>query len=148
MFSYNFVGGVTATVAGSTITDNQAIGGTGRTGIAGGNGLGGGIAIGGLGSPYPGRGSVDISDTTIARNLAQGGDGGKGADGGDGLGGGLYNDGSSNLVLTTSTVTTQPRPREFRRGAPEEAAGPTLPPGNLPNPPPAADSCRKRALFL
>lgn len=105
LFFYNFVGGVTATVEGSTITDNGAIGGDGRVGVTGGDGLGGGVAVGGLGSPFVGPGSVAISDTVIARNLARGGDGGKGGDGGDGIGGGLFSDTSSTVTLTASTVT-------------------------------------------
>ena len=56
IFFYNFVGGVTASVDGSTISDNNAIGGDGEAGVEGGEGLGGGIAIGGLGSPYTGAG--------------------------------------------------------------------------------------------
>ena len=105
IFFYNFVGGVTASVDGSTITDNDAIGGAGRAGVDGGDGLGGGIAIGGLGSPYSGPGSVTISNTTVTKNLAQGGAGGKGGDGGDGLGGGLFSDTSSRVTLIASTIT-------------------------------------------
>jgi hypothetical protein len=75
IFFYNFVGGVTASVDGSTISKNDAIGGDGEAGINGGEGLGGGIAIGGLGSPFTGPGSVTISNTTITNNLAQGGQG-------------------------------------------------------------------------
>jgi hypothetical protein len=51
IFFYNFVGGVTASIDGSTIKDNSAIGGDGEAGVNGDGGLGGGIAVGGLGSP-------------------------------------------------------------------------------------------------
>ncbi len=92
IFFYNFVGGVTASVDGSMILDNSAIGGDGEAGVNGGDGLGGGIAVGGLGSPYTGPGSVTISNTTVTKNLARGGKGGAGANAGDGLGGGLFSD--------------------------------------------------------
>ena len=105
IFFYNFVGGVTASVDGSTISDNNAIGGDGEAGVEGGDGLGGGIAIGGLGSPYTGPGSVTISNTTVTKNLAQGGKGGGGADAGDGLGGGLFSDTSSTVTLISTTIT-------------------------------------------
>jgi hypothetical protein len=105
IFFYNFVGGVSASVDGSTISDNNAIGGDGEVGVEGGEGLGGGIAIGGLGSPYSGPGSVTISNTTVTKNLAQGGKGGAGADAGDGLGGGLFSDTSSSVTLFSSTIT-------------------------------------------
>lgn len=104
LFFYNFVGGVTGTVERSTIVDNEALGGDGRKGVSGGDGLGGGVAIGGLGSPFGGPGSVAIIQTLITGNLARGGDGGKGGDGGDGLGGGLFSDGSSTLSLANTTI--------------------------------------------
>jgi hypothetical protein len=105
IFFYNFVGGVTASVDSSTIKDNSAIGGDGEAGVNGGEGLGGGIAIGGLGSPYTGPGSVTISNTTITKNLARGGKGGAGANAGDGLGGGLFSDTTSTLTLIATTIT-------------------------------------------
>ena len=104
IFFYNFVGGVTASVNGSTISDNTATGGAGESGVKGGDGLGGGIAVGGLGSPYGGAGSVTISNSTVTKNLAQGGKGGCGADGGDGYGGGLFSDTSSTVAITGTTI--------------------------------------------
>jgi hypothetical protein len=105
IFFYNFVGGVSASVDGSTISNNTATGGAGESGVEGGEGLGGGIAIGGLDSPYTGPGSVTIRNTTITKNLAQGGKGGAGADAGDGLGGGLFSDTSSTVTLISTTIT-------------------------------------------
>ena len=105
IFFYNFVGGVTASVDGSTISDNTATGGAGETGVEGGNGLGGGIAVGGLGSPYAGRGSVTISNSTVTKNLARGGKGGNGAAAGDGLGGGLFSDTTSTVTFIATTIT-------------------------------------------
>jgi hypothetical protein len=105
IFFYNFVGGVTASVDGSMITDNSAIGGDGEAGVNGGDGLGGGIAVGGLGSPYTGPGSVTISNTTVTKNLARGGQGGAGANAGDGLGGGLFSDTTSTITLVATTMT-------------------------------------------
>lgn len=104
IFFYNFVGGVTASVENSTITDNDAIGGAGEAGVKGGKGLGGGIAVGGLGSPYTGAGSVAISYSTVTKNLARGGRGGCGASAGDGLGGGLFNDTSSSVTVICTTI--------------------------------------------
>ena len=105
VFFYNFVGGVTATVDGSTISDNAAIGGDGEAGAQGGDGLGGGIAVGGLASPYTGAGSVTISNSTVTKNLARGGKGGHRADAGDGLGGGLFSDTTSTVTLVGTTIT-------------------------------------------
>jgi hypothetical protein len=105
IFFYNFVGGVTASVEDSTIAGNDAIGGAGEDGVEGGDGLGGGIAVGGLGSPYTGPGSVAIGNTIVTKNLARGGQGGAGADSGDGLGGGLFSDTSSTLTLIATTIT-------------------------------------------
>jgi hypothetical protein len=105
IFFYNFVGGVTASVDGSVITDNAAIGGDGEVGVSGGKGLGGGIAVGGLGSPFSGAGSVTISNTLVTKNLARGGKGGAQANSGDGLGGGLFNDTSSTVILVATAIS-------------------------------------------
>jgi hypothetical protein len=105
IFFYDFVGGVTASVDGSTISDNTATGGAGESGVTGGSGLGGGIAVGNLGSPYGGSGSVTISNSIVTKNLAQGGKGGAGADAGDGFGGGLFSDTTSTVALTGTTIT-------------------------------------------
>jgi hypothetical protein len=116
IFFYNFVGGVAASVEDSTITNNEAIGGAGEDGVEGGDGLGGGIAVGGLGSPSTGPGSITISDTTVTRNLARGGKGGAGSDSGDGLGGGLFSDTSSTVSLIASTITRNKAKGGPRRG--------------------------------
>ena len=83
----------------------RVAGGDGEADVKGGDGLGGGIAVGGLGSPYTGPGSITISNTNVTKNLARGGKGGDGADAGDGLGGGMYGGGSSVITLISTTIT-------------------------------------------
>ena len=82
---------VTATITGSLIINNQALGGAGDPGVNGGDGVGGGISVGSANFfDLRDASSLIISDSTIAGNTARGGNGGSGADGGNGLGGGIW----------------------------------------------------------
>src|SRR5262249_58058758 len=84
----------TVTASGLTLTNNQAVGGTGNTaGLLVGDGIGGGLLV-------VGDNTATISDSTIANNQAIGGQGGAGGNGGDGLGGGL-----ANILGGTLTVS-------------------------------------------
>ena len=73
----------TATVANSTLKENQAIGGVGSAGGNGGSGLGGGLANL-FGS------NLAVRNCTITRNVASGGAAGTGGGAGLGVGGGAY----------------------------------------------------------
>ncbi len=92
LFLFNFLSqtdssGLRATVEGSQIVGNEAIGGGG---LVGGDGLGGGIAFGTLGSLFAPRqvGQGTFSGNFVAFNWANGGRGDSGA-GGGGVGGGM-----------------------------------------------------------
>jgi hypothetical protein len=112
-----------ATMKNVVLTDNQAIGGSGRDGGSGSEGNPGGAgsngAAGAGGGLFISGGSATIQSTTVLECTAEGADGGSGAglytalvgkpamgadggDGGDGLGGGLaaFN-ASVNLSLVT-----------------------------------------------
>jgi len=84
--------GSTTTILDSTISHNQAIGGSD------GAGQGGGIAnhLGGV---------VHISGSTLTHNRALGGDGGTVRDGGDGFGGAIYNGEASTHPSNPGTAT-------------------------------------------
>src|SRR5262249_37074056 len=86
------------TVNNSTITDNQAVGGQGVGGGAGGDGRGGGLAnlFGAI---------LTVSGSTLSGNQALGGVGGSGGNGGSGLGGGLFNDGPSTFPTNPGAPT-------------------------------------------
>ncbi len=94
-----YVAGGNLTVIYSTLSANQAAGGSGATDRQLGEpGLGGGIYIAG--------GSVQINSSTLSSNQATGGDSGgfTGNPGAEGTGGGVYMVGGS-LVVTDSTFT-------------------------------------------
>lgn len=97
-----FVGyfpGTAFNASGLTVTDNQAVGGTGNTaGPLAGDGIGGGLAVGG-------GNSATISDSMIANNQAIGGLGAAGGNGGEGLGGGLASFLGASLTVRNSYVT-------------------------------------------
>jgi hypothetical protein len=80
-----------------TITDNQAVGGTGNTGAFAGEGNGGGLE-----NWFGGR--VTISDSMIADNQAIGGQGVAGGKGGDGFGGGISNVQGATLTVSDCAV--------------------------------------------
>ncbi|MEQ9407846.1 MAG: hypothetical protein RIK87_08960 [Fuerstiella sp.] len=118
----------TASVSGSTLIRNRAVGGDGGPGLGGGvfffgfvgpvqadlfnsvvahntalggsgaDGLGGGIAIGSLGSLLGGPVDVTAERVVVSQNRAKGGSGG------DGLGGGLYNSSDGTLSLNRALV--------------------------------------------
>ena len=94
---FDFAGGMPLTVSSSSFIGNQALGGDGASGQSGGDGLGGGI-FNDAGSASP----VNLSNCMLSGNQAAGG---AGASGGNGFGGGLYNDGTSTLAVSGSTVT-------------------------------------------
>jgi hypothetical protein len=75
-----------ATIQMSTLTHNQAVGGTGGgAGHLGSLGVGGGIFF----YDFVGGVTASVEDSTITHNDAIGGDGSDGVPGGDGLGGGI-----------------------------------------------------------
>jgi hypothetical protein len=111
-----FSGGILTLEGGSTVQNNQAIGGKGgggrratRGSPAEGGGPGGNANGGGL---YAAGGTVTLSSATLSANTAQGGQGGGGVIGpglvgGIGCGGGLYVAGGSvTLTRTTLSVNT------------------------------------------
>ena len=109
IFFFSFLGRVTATMDGTLVAGNVAVGGAGIAGVPGfspdgGAGLGGGIASGTLDSPFGMPGTLQIEDSLVADNLAQGGSRASGGTGGNGLGGGLYNDTGAELALVRSLV--------------------------------------------
>jgi len=84
--------GSTASITGSLIIGNEAVGGAGGSGNTGGAGMGGGLAVG-FGAQVgfsPDGAQVTVINSVVDGNLALGGTGGTGANGGDGLGGGLF----------------------------------------------------------
>jgi hypothetical protein len=84
--------GSTASISGSCIIGNSAIGSAGGAGNNGGNGYGGGLAVGfGILAGFGPDGSqLSVTNSSVVANVAQGGSGGAGANGGDGQGGGIY----------------------------------------------------------
>jgi RNA polymerase sigma factor (TIGR02999 family) len=86
----------TVTITGTTLTDNQAVGGLGGAGAVGGDGMGGGCSD---------ASSVTINGSSLDRNQAQGGAGGQGANGGNGEGGGVVVLCGSRAALSNSSVT-------------------------------------------
>jgi hypothetical protein len=92
------VAGVTLNATNLTLSQNEAIGGTGNSGgILTGDGLGGGLE-------NDGGATATISNSTIANNQAIGGQGVAGGKGGDGLGGGIANILGSMLTVSNSTL--------------------------------------------
>jgi hypothetical protein len=89
----------TFTLANTTISGNQAVGGLGASGVFGGQG---GFAEGGGINADDGS-SLTINNTLIAGNVARGGVGGAGGVGGSGEGGGICST-DSTLVVTNSTL--------------------------------------------
>jgi hypothetical protein len=74
-----------ATIRGSTLADNRAVGGAGVPGRVGGVGIGGGIVF----VNFLGRVTGTVEGCALLQNEAIGGTGGDGARGGNALGGGL-----------------------------------------------------------
>jgi hypothetical protein len=85
------------TLANSTVSGNQAIGGPGGQGNSGGYAQGGGLNA-------DGGSLLTVNSSLIAANLAQGGIGGAGGTGGAGQGGGISNTTNSNLTVTKTMV--------------------------------------------
>jgi hypothetical protein len=117
--------GATATVIGSIITDNKAIGGAGGAGTNGGNGYGGGISVGWgvlVGNSSDGS-SLTLSNSILANNLAVGGQGGAGADGGNGYGGGLWIGTTSSATISNAPGTQTRIENNAALGGPRGAGG-------------------------
>jgi hypothetical protein len=91
----NFVPTATVTVANSTLTGNQAVGGAGAPGSAGSIGEGGGISL----IVVP---SALVTGCTLAGNVAQGGAGGSDSVGAPGVSGGI--DLAFGSVVTVSNT--------------------------------------------
>lgn len=96
----NYLGAI-AHISRSLLKGNRAIGGAGGLGA-------GGAIFNGIGTVPAAGGAivvptlVNVTRSTLEGNLAQGG---AGSSGGNGLGGGAYNDATSSLTLTRSSVT-------------------------------------------
>jgi hypothetical protein len=117
--------GATATVIGSTITDNKAIGGAGGAGNNGGNGYGGGISVGWgvlVGNSSDGS-SLTLSNSILPNNLAVGGQCGAGADGGNGYGGGLWIGTTSSATISNPPGTQTRIENNAALGGPPGAGG-------------------------
>jgi hypothetical protein len=96
-----YVPDATVSVAGSTLTGNQAIGGAGAAGSAGSVGEGGGLSL--IGVP-----SGLVSDGLVAANVAEGGAGGTGGVGATGVSGGIdLSFGSVVSVSNTVLIANQ-----------------------------------------
>src|SRR5262249_56321681 len=90
------------TVSHSTFTANQALGGAGGPGAAGGTGRGGAIVNEGV----TGLAFLSVSQSTLSANQAVGGAGGFVVAGDSyGWGGGILNDGWTVLLLSNSTFS-------------------------------------------
>ena len=91
---------------GTTIRDNQALGGVGTAYVNGYGGAGGNVFGGGL---YVAGGTATLTNATVSSNRAQGGAGYFGAyaggKGGNGGGGGLYVAGGT-VTLTNVTLSS------------------------------------------
>jgi hypothetical protein len=97
----------TATIIGSQIAGNIAVGGAGGAGQQGGAGYGGGIGVGwgDLVGYGPDHSQLTLVNSALLGNQAVGGRGGTGANGGDGLGGGLAIMADSSATVTGSLIS-------------------------------------------
>jgi hypothetical protein len=87
------------TASGLTFTDNQAVGGTGNTGVPlAGDGIGGALAnwVAGV---------LTLSNSVFQNNRAIGGAGATGQNGADGLGGAIANVLGATLTVSNCTIT-------------------------------------------
>ncbi|HYV38837.1 MAG TPA: hypothetical protein VE988_24350 [Gemmataceae bacterium] len=99
--------GAVATIIGSLIAGNRAVGGAGGAGNNGGNAYGGGLSVGfaNLAFGQPDGASLTLINSVVTGNQAVGGVGGSHADGGDGLGGGIYVGPTASADITHSLIT-------------------------------------------